>query len=908
MRQTVENPSYRIGIDLGTTNCAMAAISAHGEELPATFVVPIPQQETAHSETSTETLPSFLFLAQSGDAPEHDWIAGRFARSRMAVSPERVVHSAKSWMVHHAVDRSANILPFGSGEIADGQKISPVAAQSLLLKKLARAWDSAMPGAPFASQEITITVPASFDPAAQQLTLDAAAASGFPSSTMLLEEPQAAFYAWLEKAGDELDRLLEKKNPAHVLVIDLGGGTTDFSLFEVAANSGGAPRLRRVAVSDHILLGGDNLDLALAHHAEKSFGDVTLPPSSFSRLVAACREIKEEALGESEGMEEKVWPLAVALPGRSLIAGTVRGELRGAEARPLLLDGFFPEVRAAERPLRSAGGVREMGLPYAKDPAVTRHLADFLRDRPHPDAVLFNGGLTKSPAVRERILDLLARWKSGERPEVMANTDPDLAVAHGAAWFRHLLAVGGAGRIGAGASHSYYIEAGKGRGVCVLPKGAHAEKTHRAAPKNLRVILGRAASFSLFRNGRRDGDKAGNLVDLNGQDFFPLPPVTAVVDPPRGGRRAGKNEARVEILATLRPTGLLRLELECAEPGMKWEHPFPLDFSLRGSRPTGAPESPAPGPSSSVGGIEKAAGALREMLLTPASRQRDRLTGNAVFSRIEQLLGMPRKDWSGSVVRGLFDALPRAEEAAALSAANEESWWQLAGFLLRPGYGMPEDATRLPRLVIPLSDLSSRTGAAVRLQRWIAARRIAAGLPESAASGVWDAASIYWPQPPGDPPAELVLLAGALESLPVQTRSECADKVAASIARAPGVAASWKALGGLLSRVPTHAGAEKIVPPSVVEKLWRNLSLNPGMHSIPENARADAAACWLRAARMTNLRAVDVPGGVVSEIDKALGGWGIPESRRAVLHEAAPVAVSDRASFLGEAPPSGLSL
>lgn len=880
---------YRIGIDLGTTNCALASVPVESSE-GRSRIQSIIQPESAHSEVSLETLPSFLYLPPE---PGADWIAGRFARSRAAELPGRVVSSAKSWLVHHAADRRAKFLPQGSRDLEPASQLSPVGALALLLRKLAAAWDTTHPEAPLASQELAITVPASFDPAAQQLTLEAAREAGFPASTLLLEEPQAAFYAWLEN-GD----LPSTTGKAHILVVDIGGGTTDLSLFSSEQKPDSAlPRLQRIAVSDHLLLGGDNLDLALAHFLEEKLAPGSqLPPATFAQLLALCRDIKEDALGFAHP-PEKTWPVAVAKPGTSLLAGTLRSEVSAKEIERLLLEGFFPLVGSGERPMQAAPGLREMGLPYAKDPAVTRHLADFLRGRPPVDFLLFNGGLTKSATIRQRLLENLSRWQPDHPPKVLENADPDLAVARGAARFLHLRASGDPSRIEAGASHAYYAATGSDSAVCILPQDAAPETTHTAAPANLRALVGKPASFRILRNPRRSQDQPGSVAPISAEGFTELPPLETILTPPDGERLPRDPAVRVSLRTTLRSTGLLRVELMCAEPGLRWETPWPLEFSLRGRSAGSAKKSADTSDAVTRVGQQLAA------LLDPARKTRQKLTANTIFTLGEKSLGAKKSDWSGGIVRRLFDIWLESAPHRHASAEHEETWLHLAGWFLRPGCGMTGDPERVGALAEILGSPPKFPNGAVRIQRWICARRIAAGLDSTQALSIWTQAAAEWKD--GAPPtAETALLAGSLETLPAEFRAAIARRIAASLAAQPNNPAWWKALGRLLSRALFHAGAEQILPPDLVEEIWGQLSdTDPG-----ESLRPEAAACWLRAARLTGLRAVDVPKSTRHQIDSQLKHWDTNEVRRRVLHEAVPLAASDQASLLGEAPPPGLTL
>jgi molecular chaperone DnaK (HSP70) len=897
------SPVFRIGIDLGTTNCALAATEAASPD-GHTSILAIPQEETAHSTASHDTLPSFLYLPP-GAAPSR-WSVGRHARIRAAEVPGRVISSAKSWLVHHAADRRAQFLPLGSDDIPVADQLSPVGALATLLKALAAAWDEAHPGSPLAAQDVAITVPASFDPAAQQLTLEAAREAGFPASTLLLEEPQAAFYAWMENAHAVFESLASRPEKSHVLVVDIGGGTTDLSLFSVAPQPGAPlPRLHRIAVSDHLLLGGDNLDLALAHFLEEKLAPHSqLPAATFAQLLARCRDIKEECLGATQPPDH-TWPVAVAKPGASLLAGTLRTEISAEDISLLLLEGFFPFVGASERPLRATPGLREMGLPYAKDPAATRHLADFLRERPPVDFILFNGGLTKAPSVRHRILENIARWQPDHPPQILENSEPDLAVARGAARFLHLRATGDASRIEAGASHSYYIGIGEHNALCVLPQDAPPEKPHLTAPPSLRALVGKPVSFEILRNARRPADHPGDIISRDSEGFSELPALETILSPPAGARTPRDPNVHVKLRTTLRSTGLLRVELLCAEPSLRWDSPWPLEFSLRGHT-TRSPGPSSPGraaPKPPATDSVSLAAAQLATLLSPQRQSRQKLTANTIFSTGEKAIGIQKSLWTGGIVRHFFDSWLAAAPHRLATAEHEETWLHLAGWLLRPGCGMTGDPARATALADILTTAPKFPNGAVKTQRWIAARRIAAGLDATQSAAIWNAAAATW-RDGTHPSAEIALLAGALESLPATTRSTLARRLATSLQAQPTNPAYWKALGRLLSRSLFHAGAEQILPPVLVEDLWFLLSdTDPG-----ESLRPEAAACWLRAARLTGLRPVDVPKTTRNQIDAALRHWDIPEVRRRVLHEAVPLATADQAGLLGEAPPPGLSL
>src|SRR5215469_15671868 len=539
---------FSVGIDLGTTSSALAFVPLAGDA-PAEVLV-VAQWETSDTLVEASTLPSFLYLAEDALAVQlrgraagaNEWIAGRLARRRAGEMPGRVVRSAKSWLCHHAADRAAPIMPWGSEDIGPDQKISPVRASALILNYLRGVWNDRFADCAFDDQEVTVTVPASFDVAAQKLTLAAAEQARFPGSVKLLEEPQAAFYCWLEQHPDAEPLWAESGARAvqsrHVLVVDIGGGTSDFSLFEVRPGTfGSIPDIRRVAVSEHILLGGDNIDLTLAVLLETRLsggerGHISGP--RWDQLVALCRDLKEKALSGSATADDR---FAVALPGRGsgLIAGAQTANLARDEVERLVLDGFFPLRDARARPYRMHGALQEWGLPYAADGAVTHHLADFLRERPRVDAVLFNGGSLHAAVLRERLLDQIVAWQDGARPIELENAEPDLAVARGAARFGKLLH-GQSRRIAAGAARAVFLqvqtrdeEQKMPTLVCVLPRNAGAEQVFDIDPPGLEMRTDRPVSFQAWSSIRHGRCRAGDVLSGDVEAFHRLPPLQTII-------------------------------------------------------------------------------------------------------------------------------------------------------------------------------------------------------------------------------------------------------------------------------------------------------------------------------------------------------------------------------------------
>ncbi|QDT16095.1 Hsp70 family protein [Alienimonas californiensis] len=564
---------YSVGIDLGTTNSVLASCPISGDGVgedgagDAPAVLPVPQVVAPGTVESRDALPSFCYLAPEAEAdglalpwaagPAHDgpgYAVGEYARQRAVEAPDRVVGTAKSWLGHAGVDRRQPILPWDAGSSATGgdvSKISPVEASARLLRHLAAAWDQAHPDAPLSEQAVTLTVPASFDAAARDLTREAAKEAGFPADFVLLEEPQAAVYAHLADRGDDWRKDLSPGDA--LLVVDVGGGTTDFSLVSVTDREGDL-ELERVAVGRHLLVGGDNMDLAVAHHAAGLLAEkgVTPDPWQSVALWHACRTAKERLLGVDAPEHA---PVAVLGRGRKLIGGTVSVDLSADDVRRLVLDGFFPQVAADEKPQNaSGGGFVQLGLPYESDPAVTKHLAAFLAQ--HPDVVpthlLLNGGVFRSAPLRERLRETLAGWLPAaptllDRPSAAL----DQAVARGAAFYGATKKSGGV-RIRGGTGRSYYVgieTAGLAipgaprplSALCVVPQGMEegsetAVPVERLPGGGVGVTVGRPARFRFFASPSRPDDVPGDLLTRwSEEELEETDPIETTLDPTAAG-------------------------------------------------------------------------------------------------------------------------------------------------------------------------------------------------------------------------------------------------------------------------------------------------------------------------------------------------------------------------------------
>ncbi len=569
-----------IGIDLGTTHCALA-VAPLDAEAARVSVVDIEQLVAPGALAARPLLPSFLYFAHESEPAlslpwdaERRFAAGELARARGAEAPERVISSAKSWLSYGAIDRRAGILPLHAP--ADVEKISPVEASFRLLDHLNEAFRAARPEhGDLAEHDVVLTVPASFDAGARDLTVEAALCAGFDQVT-LLEEPQAALYAWIEQNGDAWRSHLRAGD--RVLVVDIGGGTTDFSLID-ALERDGSLELSRVAVGDHILLGGDNMDLALAHVVSQELvaAGKELDRFQITALTHACRAGKERLL--SDATLEQV---AVVLPSRGsqLLGGSIRGELRRQQVEQYLLDGFFPSGALSDLPrARPRSGLVQAGLPYASDPAITKHLAAFLSShafadvasaRP-PTTILFNGGVLKAPALRARLLETLNRWlaERGAAPvRVLPGEDLDLAVARGAAYYG-LVRHGRGLRIRGGTARAYYVgiespmPALPGMeppvlALCVAPFGMEEGAQAELPPQELFVVVGEPVTFRFFGSSTRRADGVGAVLERWRPGELEELPLIELTLPP-AGRAAGEVVA-VRLQASITAIGTLKLE------------------------------------------------------------------------------------------------------------------------------------------------------------------------------------------------------------------------------------------------------------------------------------------------------------------------------------------------------------
>ena len=873
----------KIGIDLGTTNSAVAFIDpreAEGADFPPVHVLPIPQKTASGAVDPRRTLPSFLLLEGEG-------VVGEYAREQGALQPTRLVHSAKSWLSNPEVDRTAKILPWDAQEA--GRVMSPVEASVRYLRHLREAWESAGRG-PLPEHEVVLTVPASFDEEARELTVEAARQAGIENLT-LLEEPAAAFYAWIANHLAQSQKAL--CDGMTVLVVDVGGGTSDFTVIRVS-REGDRGSFTRTAVGRHLLLGGDNLDLTLAWLVESKL-ERQLALRQRAALRRQCAAAKEQLLAEPGVPSVEITVLGA---GTSLIGGTLKATVLREEALELALDGFLPFCRLDEKPQEEKRSLfREVGLPYVSDPAITRHLAAFLQSSgsPPPDAILFNGGFFIPEILRRRLADVVESWY-GRRPLVFENNELDLAVAIGAAYYGYVRATGAGVLVRGGLPRTYFLGVESGspeviRTLCLVPRGTEEGATLELEAPNLQLVANRAVSFRLYSSLTRTEDACGDVVEFPasaaGDELHVHAPLEAVI---RFGRKAEQRLIPVRLGARLTEIGTL--ELWAAS--LISEHRWRLQFELR--KPVLAEQEQRARPAAviSTEAVERACAAIREVFETGAAPQEE------LPARLEQTLALGRNSWPLEVIRRLADVFLECSQGRRLTPGHEVRWLNLAGLCLRPGFGHPADDYRieLARRVWA-QGLAFDNRSENETQWWLFWGRVAGGLNRNQQTDVFQ--RIAWALlPKGRPPRlnanverEMWRCAASLELLPAGTRTELGNALVRRLRAHPNPSDFW-CLGRIGARRLFYAPANHVLPPATAVRWIESILKLPGSEE-----------CVARLAQATGDAARDIPPATFESVRRALADR--PEWLR-ILEGEAGADLEAMARVFGEELPAGLVL
>ena len=744
---------YVIGIDLGTTNCAVSYVDLASLEADESFngknvekkslikVFNVPQL-TGHGEfTRIPVLPSFLYIPGDYDISskvlkhpwkkDHDIFAGSFARDHGAKIPSRLVSSAKSWLCNPQADRKAKILPWGSQGF---DKVSPVTATSLYLKHIKNAWNHDVKDEDkfLENQFVVITVPASFNEEARQLTIDAVKNAGFGSNVTLLEEPLAAFYSWLINHENTWQNRVKPDDL--ILICDVGGGTTDFSLISLK-ESKGSPRFERIAVGDHLILGGDNIDLALARKVESHFkagskSKTNLTLDKLKTLCYQCREAKEKILDQGVSSVR----ITIKGEGRSLIAGTLAADLTKEDVETILLDKFYPYVEPdANFNIDTGREITDFGLPLEKESAVTKHIIKFLENHrdevkktlfkePLPDFILFNGGTLKPDLVQKRIQQVIGRYFKSEKsqlPEILENSIPELAVGIGASYYG-LVKQGQGVKVGSGSPRSYYIgvidkQERLSKAVCLVERGLDEGSNIDLQEMEYEVRTNEPVSFDIYSSSFRSGDKAGEIIKIDDSLAF-MPPIQTII---KFGTKGSKKIIPVTLTAQYSEMGTLSMYCNSLVSDHKWKLSFQLremqkGFEVNESRTFDEV-------------LIKKSCDLIEHTFIDTLNSNDRL--RSIVKQIEKIVEQKKINWPLSFLRSIADKLIELDKTRSHSPEHEAKWLNLAGFCIRPGFGDGFDEERIRKLwKIYLSGLIFKKTQQNRLEWWIFLRRIAAGL------------------------------------------------------------------------------------------------------------------------------------------------------------------------------------
>jgi molecular chaperone DnaK (HSP70) len=902
-------PQFLVGIDLGTTHTVVAYAPVSNTQniqlfpieqlvdvgqVAARPLLPSVRYHPADSEIATDTL---AFTANDNA------ILGEAARVLGAKTKGRFVTSAKSWLSHPSVDAIAAILPWGANE--DVLKVSPLEASASYLAHVRMVWLHQNPNAPLENQDVVITVPASFDEGARSLTLEAAKIAGL-QNVRFLEEPQAVCYDWLRCNATQLK---EKLADVHLLLVcDVGGGTTDLTLIKVEQGEK-EPKLTRVGVGDHLMLGGDNLDLALAHTLESrlSNNEKRLSAAELSQLLEQCRQAKEKLLAEDAPESVKVTLLA---SGSKLFGGSRAAVLTRDEVREIALDGFFPLSKLNELPDKKRSGVVEFGLPYAAEPAVSKHIAGFLKLHEHaakdalkidsivPDALLLNGGVFRSQPITKRAIDLLSSWRE-KSPILLENQHPELAVAFGAVSYavaRREKKL----KIGGGAARSYFLlvdtnEIEK-QGICILPRGS--EEGEEIILKNHRFAL-RLGTPVRFHLASTTGDsvfKSGDLVEIT-DDFHSLPPLAVAFE------SDSTNEVLVELAVMQTEVGTLKIQCVSIEnPKKRWD----VEFQLRRSVVTNSTDE-----------LPKNIEALCEKIsdiFGAKSKQIDPKAVKNLRSDLEKMTGMDRSEWNSPLLRILFNTLLEGEKYRRRSEAHERVWLSLIGYCARPGFGYPLDDWRVEQLwkAYPHS-IQFVNESQNWAEWWTLWRRIAGGLSQQAQESIFaDITKYIDPAAARQPGVEkqlkirsyddIVRLAAVLERLPVAKKIQLGDWLLKRLEKASESNQTWWAVGRIGARIPFHGSSHNVVSVETTEK-WLLQFLKEDWK---KNAACGFAATLI--SRMSGDRARDISDEMRLQVLEKLKLSKAPASWLDMVESVKELSEKEEKQIFGEALPSGLKL
>jgi molecular chaperone DnaK (HSP70) len=892
---------YAVGIDLGTTNTVLSYAPLSFDDAAARItVLPIEQLFDVGALGEKLQLPSFTYLPGAHDlspgatrlpwnaeGEETGYLVGEAAKRQGARVSMRLLSSAKSWLCHPGVDRTAPILPWGAPD--EVLKISPVEASSRYLSHISTVFYRATQRH-LAEQEVVLCVPASFDDVARALTVKAARAAGLTRVT-LLEEPQAAFYDFVSAHRANLKETL--KDIQLVLIVDVGGGTTDLTLIEVSPETKDSNvKLTRVAVGDHLMLGGDNMDQALARALEPSLGGAALSQAEWSELCHACRGAKERLFSDNPPDEFSV---SLAAKGAKLIGGTRRASITREQAKALLLDGFFPNTNSDELPRQKKSGLKELGLPYVQDAAIPRHIAAFLarHKNARPDAILLNGGALTPSVIANRLLNTMSHWR-GDPVVQLPSASLDLAVAKGATYYA-LAKLGRGLRIGGGAARAYYVGLDTPTGkaaLCVIPRRFDSTDEVEVSSREFLLRVGSPVRFPFFASSADLGHRVGDLIALQ-EELTEMSPIETALKDDKGAR-----DVPVKLHAQMSEVGTLSLFLV----GSEQEQRFKLEFNLRAQNNPSAPV-----PEENTVAPSKVKDAKEQIELIFGKKPREVNTNiTALTKNIEKIIGKTRDEWPTTLLRDLFDQLALGMNQRNRSTDHHSAWLNLAGFALRPGFGYPLDEERLQK-IIPLFPQGPQFRQEKRswVEWWIFWRRISGGLPGSQQEAFFQSCMTLLRKTGQKAPEgldEMLRLMATLERVEPGKKRALGEDLLSRMERG-GISShlAWS-LGRVGSRVLFHGGAEWVIPGQYINDwLTRFMALS-------WRGLEDASFCATLLARKTGDRNRDIDPKLVQQVAQQLRANKAPTHWVDMVTTLVAQTAQDTRRLFGESLPVGLRL
>jgi len=920
-----QSQHYIVGIDLGTTHTVVAYASTEKNnqtiELLAIEQLVAPGQVAArpllpsvryHPAPEELSAADIAFPSYGADSQlsESLVVIGEAARLLGAKTKGRFVTSEKSWLSHPSVDHSAAILPWGSSD--EVSKVSPIDASASYLAHIRTVWRHKFPDAPLEEQDLVITVPASFDEAARSLTLEAAKIAGLPR-VRLLEEPQAVCYDWLRLHTSTLKQAL---TDVHLLLVcDVGGGTTDLTLIKVEAGEH-EPKLTRIGVGDHLMLGGDNIDLALAHLVESRLGDQNkrLSAADLSQLLEQCRIAKEQLLAKDAPEQVSVTLLG---GGSKLIGGSRSVVLTRDEVHTLALDGFFPLSSIDDLPDRKRSGMVEFGLPYAAEPAISKHIAGFLKLHATastealkgqgrvPDALLLNGGVFRSQPITERLLSLLNSW-STQPPKLLENKHPELSVAYGAVSYA-MARRDKKLKIGGGSARSYFLlvdteHSTEQQGICILPRGSEEGDEVILKDRHFALRLGVPVRFHLASTTGDAEFKPGDIVDIT-DHFYSLPPLAVAFE---GDPTRPNAEAIVQLAVTQTEIGTLKIECVAVEnKDQRWN----VEFQIRKKRGGLTTSVEATLPAQFDSAVEK-----MQTIFGSKSKHVEPNAIKNLRADLEKQLGMARSEWETPLLRALFTALLESARYNRRSEHHERVWLSLVGFCLRPGFGYPLDDWRVEQLwkqypqgIQFVNETQNWT------EWWTLWRRIAGGLSIEAQEQIFTDISKYLNPAAARQPGvakqiktrgydDIVRLAAVMERLPVDKKIQLGDWLLKRLQKASEPSQTWWAVGRIGARLPFHGSRHNVIPAEIVS-VWLQQIL---AEDWKKNLHAAFAATLI--ARMSGDRDQDIEDTLREQIVAKLKLSKAPVSWIEMVEHFKELDEREEKQMFGEALPPGLKL